>query len=72
MEQIEFTIDGQLYEVEESEGTFSVVQDSVFIGQLYREKGNSWSWESAEGGFTDNYPWAEIGKKIDKHIANLA
>ena len=72
MEQIEFKIDGQVYEVEEADGTFSVVQDSVFIGQMYKEKDSGWSWESAEGGFSDNFPWSEIGKKIDKHIANMA
>lgn len=72
MEQIEFKIDGQLYEVEEAEGTYSVVQDSVFIGQMYKEKGDEWSWETAEGKISDEYPWAELGKKIDKHLVNLS
>jgi len=72
MEQIEFKIDGQLYEVEELEGTYSVVQDSVFIGQMYREKDKGWAWEVNEGGAFANFPWKEIAAKIDKHLVNLA
>lgn len=70
METIEFTIDGRIFTAEETEGMYSIVQNATFIGQMYKEKNIGWSWESPEN-INDDYPWPEIGQKIDKHLANL-
>lgn len=69
METLDFTINGLMYTAEETEGMYSIVFDATFIGQMYREN-NGWSWEEATAGNT-NYPWKEIGEKIDKHLQNL-
>lgn len=69
METIDFTINGQVYSAEETEGMYSIVLDATFIGQMYKES-KGWSWEEANTGSAD-YPWTEIGKKIDKHLQNL-
>ncbi len=70
METIEFTINGQIFTAEESEGMYSIVLDAKFIGQMYREKNKGWSWEGPDR-LDVNYPWTEIGQKIDKHLENL-
>jgi len=69
METIDFTINGQVYSAEETEGMYSIVLDARFIGQMYKEN-NGWSWEGAPDVKND-YPWQEIGQKIDKHLQNL-
>ena len=71
METIEFTINGKIYTAEETEGMYSIVQDAMFIGQMYKEKNKGWSWEGPEGR-DENQPWGEIAGKIDKHLSNLA
>jgi hypothetical protein len=69
MEVIEFTIDGEVYTAEETEGMFSIVRDSTFIGQMYKES-KGWSWEEPTRE-DHQYPWNEIAEKLDKHLANL-
>ena len=69
METIEFTINGQLYRAEETEGMYSIVQDATFIGQMYKEN-KGWSWEGPTREHND-HPWNEIAEKIDKHLSNL-
>ncbi|WP_207427444.1 hypothetical protein [Pedobacter sp. SYSU D00535] len=70
METIEFTIDGKVYTADESEGKYSIVQNSEFIGQMYKEP-KGWSWEGPDR-IDHHHPWEEIGRKIDKHLQNLA
>jgi hypothetical protein len=70
MEIIEFTINGKVYTAEETEGMYSIVSEAKFIGQMYKEKTNGWSWEGPTR-INKNHPWIEIGQKIDKHISNL-
>ena len=70
METIEFTINGQVYTAEETEGMYSIVRGATFIGQMYKEKNNGWSWEEPTRE-DHSYPWREIGEKIDKHLSNL-
>lgn len=70
METIEFTIDGKIYTAEETEGMYSIVLNATFVGQMYKEKKNGWSWEGPES-INNDHPWEEIGRKIDKHLANL-
>lgn len=69
METIDFTINGQVYTAEESEGMYSIVRDATFIGQMYKEN-NGWSWEGPTA-VNNDHPWKEIGEKIDRHLKNL-
>ncbi|MEJ6979961.1 hypothetical protein WG906_05835 [Pedobacter sp. P351] len=69
METIEFTINGQVYTAEETEGMYSIVRDATFIGQMYKEN-KGWAWEGPTT-VNNDHPWLEIGEKIDKHLANL-
>lgn len=69
METIDFTINGQVYTAEETEGMYSIVLEARFIGQMYKEN-NGWSWESPPD-VSNDHPWEEIGGKIDKHLENL-
>lgn len=71
METIEFTVNGEVYTVEELEGKYEIVVQSKFVGEMYREKNKGWAWEAAEAS-ADDHPWEEIGRKIDKHTQNLS